>query len=192
MARLTIKPEDLARLNLQALLTSLASLGVLLMGLICITLYFKPSLFSVTLEAYEDYRGKIVWLVLGMILTLSGSVFLYTTTCWPWQLRQIVSNTQPIKMLLKIEVEEDSSSTTYHAVISQRSNETERTDAWRAQIWVHPPQVKQDIDQQFECNVFFHPAENRPVAIEYARGVLWVMAGSGSVKRLPNVGSTGI
>jgi hypothetical protein len=92
-------------------------------------------------------------------------------------------------MTVMLEVEEDSDNTTYYAVLSEKAD---RTPAWRAQIWVHPPKVKEDIGQQFEGSVFFHPETGRPVAIEYARGVLWVIAGSGAVEKLLNGGRQGI
>lgn len=72
---------------------------------------------------------------------------------------------------------------TYYAVLSERSGQTRNADAWRAQIWVHPAEVEEDIGRQFEGNVYFHPDSGRPVAIEYDRGVLWVIAGSGGAER---------
>jgi hypothetical protein len=42
-----------------------------------------------------------------------------------------------------------------------------------------------------ESSVFFHPETGRPMAIEYSRGVLWVMAGSGAVERLVDDGQKG-
>jgi hypothetical protein len=87
-------------------------------------------------------------------------------------------------MVVELEVEEDSDSTTYYAILSGRAGDTERTLTWRTQIWVHPPDIRADMGQKFEGRVFFHPESGRPVAIEYSRGILWVMAGSGAVKRL--------
>jgi hypothetical protein len=92
-------------------------------------------------------------------------------------------------MKLTLEVEEDSESTTYYAVLSER--EAGKTPTWRARIWVHPPKVQEDIGQQLESSVFFHPETGRPMAIEYSRGVLWVMAGSGAVERLVDDGQKG-
>jgi hypothetical protein len=70
------KPEDLARLNRHVLFSKLASLGVLLFGLICFILYFRPSLAGVPAESLRDYQNVTIWLVAGMILTLLGSAFL--------------------------------------------------------------------------------------------------------------------
>jgi hypothetical protein len=87
-------------------------------------------------------------------------------------------------MTVKLEVEEDSDNTTYYADLSERVDEAGRRLAWRARIWVHPTKVEEDIGQQFESSVFFHPETGRPVAIEYLRIVLWVLTGSGAVERL--------
>jgi hypothetical protein len=91
-------------------------------------------------------------------------------------------------MTVRLEVEEDNENTTYYAVLSERGDEAGRKAAWRAQIWVHPPKIEEDIGQQFEASVFFHPETGRPVAIEYARGVLCVIAGSGAVEKLLDAG----
>jgi hypothetical protein len=178
------KPEDLARLNRHALFSKLASLGVLLFGLIGFILYFRPSLVGVASGSLGDYQKQTVWLLTGMIFTLLGFALLFISTRWPRQLKNTMAHTLPTSMTVKLEVEEDSDSTTYYAVLSERADEAARTPAWRARIWVHPPKVEEDIGQQFEGSVFFHPETGRPVAIEYSRGVLWVMAGSGAVERL--------
>jgi hypothetical protein len=186
------KPEDLARLNHHVLVSKLASLGVLLFGLICFFLYFRPSLAGVPPESLRDYQNVTIWLLAGMILTLLGSVFLFISTRWPRQLKNTIRHTLPSRMTVKLEVEEDSESTTYYAVLSERFDEAGKTPAWRARIWVHPPKIREDIGQQLESSVFFHPETGRPVAIEYSRGVLWVMAGSGAVERLLDDGRKGI
>ena len=180
------KPEDLAQLYRHVLLTKLASLGVLLFGLIGFILYFRPSLVGVPSEYVGDYQTKTIWLLTGMILTLLGFAFLFISTHWPRQLKNTIRHTSPAPMTVRLEVEEDSDNTTYYAVLSERADEVGRKAAWRAQIWVHPPKVEEDIGQHFEASVFFHPKTARPVAIEYARGVLWVIAGSGAVEKLPD------
>ena len=164
------KPEDLARLNRHVLFSKLASLGVLVFGLICFILYFRPSLAGVPAESLRNYQNVTVWLVAGTIFTLLGSVFLFISTRWPRQLKSMILHTLPTPMTVKLEVEEDSESTTYYAVLSER--EAGKTPAWRARIWVHPPKVQEDIGQKLEASVFFHPETGRPVAIEYSRGVL--------------------
>jgi hypothetical protein len=176
-----VKPEDLTRLNRHVLLARFASLGVLLFGLIGVILYFRPSLVGVASNGVSDYEGNTAWLLLGTILTLTGLCFLFISTRWPHQLKRIVQQTVPRPMTVELEVEEDSDSTTYYALLSESAGERA---TWRAQIWVHPPKVREDIGQQLEGKVFFHPDLGRPVAIEYAKGILWVIAGSGAVKRL--------
>lgn len=185
-------PGDLARLRRHVLFSKLASLGVLLFGLISFILYFRPSLVGVASEYVGDYEKETIWLLTGIVLTLLGFAFLFISTRWPRQLKKTILHTVPTPMTVRLEVEEDSDNTTYYAVLSERADETGRKAAWRAQIWVHPPKVEEDIGQQFEGNVFFHPKTGRPVAIEYARGVLWVIAGSGAVEKLLDSGHQGI
>jgi hypothetical protein len=183
------KPGYFTQLNRHALFSRLASLGVLLAGLIGFVLYFEPSLAGMDSETPGVYQGAIVLLVMGMVLTSAGIAFLYISSRWPGELKKTVTHTLPIKMMVKLEVEQDSDSITYYAVISTRSIESGKTVAWRAHIWVYPPQIREDLGGQFECDVFLHPKTGLPAAIEYSRGVLWVMAGNGAVKRLPDRGS---
>jgi hypothetical protein len=175
---------DLARLNRHVLLSKLASFAVLLFGLIGVILYFRPSLVGVDSGAMGDYQGNTAWLLTGMILTLAGLSFLYMSTRWPRQLVRTVRQSLPRPMAVELEVEEDSDGTTYYAVLAESAKNRKRTSTWRAQIWVHPPKVREDIGQQLESRVFFHPESGRPVAIEYSKGVLWIIAGSGAVKRI--------
>jgi hypothetical protein len=175
---------DLARLNRHVLLSKLASFAVLLFGLIGAIFYFRPSLVGVDSGAMGDYQGNPAWLLIGMILTLAGLSFLYISTRWPRQLKRTVRKSLPRAMTVELEVEEDSNSTTYYAVLSEGAEERKRTPRWRVEIWVHPPKAREDIGQHLEGRVFFHPELGRPVAIEYSKGVLWVIAGSGAVKKL--------
>ena len=138
-----------------------------------------------------DYEKETIWLLTGMILTLLGFAFLLMSTRWPRQLKNTILHTLPTPMT-RLEFEEDSNNTTYYAVLSERVDEAGRKAAWRARIWFHPPKVEEDIGQQFKGNVFFHPETGRLVAIEYARGVLWVIAGSGAVEKLLSGGQQGI
>jgi hypothetical protein len=79
--------------------------------------FFKPSLVAVDSGAVEDYQGDTAWLLIKMILTLAGLSFLYISTRWPRQLKRTVRQSLPGPMTPKLEVEEDSDSTTYYAVL---------------------------------------------------------------------------
>jgi hypothetical protein len=141
-------------------------------------------LVGVASEYVRDYQKETIWLLTGIILTLLGFAFLFISTRWARQLKKTILHTVPTAMTVRLEVAEDNDNTTYYAVLSERGDEAWRKAAWRAQIWVHPRKIEEDMGQQFEASVFFHPETGRPVAIEYARGVLWVIAGSGAVEKL--------
>ena len=178
------KPDDLRRLNRHVLLATLASLGVLLVGLSALVLYFEPSLAGASSETRGGYLGEVPWLVTGALLASAGIAFLYILDSWPSQLKKTVLHTPPVRMTVKLEVEQDSDSTAYYAVINQ-STEAGKILAWRAHIWIYPPQIGEDLGHQVECDVFFSAETGLPVAIEHSRGMLWVMAGNGAVKGLP-------
>jgi hypothetical protein len=86
--------------------------------------------------------------------------------------------------MIKLEVKADSESVTYYAIMSQRTPEIGETLIWQAHIWVYPPKIKEDIVREFEGEVFIKPKTGLPVAIEYSKGMLWVISGKGAVKRL--------
>jgi hypothetical protein len=51
-------------------------------------------------------------------------------------------------------------------------------------IWVYQPKIKEDIGREFEGEVFIKPETGLPVAIEYSKGMPWVIPGNGAVKRV--------
>ena len=183
------KPQDWTRLKRYGLFGSLAALGVLLFGLIGLALFFEPALAGVESNARGMYQGELGWLVMGLVLTAAGIGFLFISQSWPAELRKIVLHRLPVRMMFKLEVEQDGDSTTYFAVIDTRSPVDGKILAWRAHLWIYPPQLQEDLGRQFACDVFLHPKTGLPAAIEYSKGVLWVMSGNGAVKRLPEHGS---
>jgi hypothetical protein len=44
--------------------------------------------------------------------------------------------------------------------------------------------IKEDIGSEFEGEVFLQPEKGLPVAIDYSKGIFWVIFGNGAVKRL--------
>ncbi|MGZ6316551.1 MAG: hypothetical protein ACXWNQ_04760 [Anaerolineales bacterium] len=176
---------DLLQLSRQVFLSRLASVGVLLAGLFGLMNYFMPALLGVGSETNGVYRGELPWLLVGIVLTGAGICFLYILNRWPAQLRKIVLHAVPVRMIVKLEVEQDSDSTTYYAVIRQHDGST---PAWRAHIWVHPRRIREDLGSPFEGGVFLHSKTGLPAAIRYSKGMLWVMAGNGAVTRLPDDG----
>jgi hypothetical protein len=181
--------DYLVQLDRRILLSRLASLGVLFAGLFFLVLYSEPFLQSVGLETRGPYRGELLWLGVGTVLTAAGLGFLQVLNNWPGQLKKTILHTVSVRMTVQLEVQEDNDSTSYYAVIKQRPVEGENTAAWRAHIWVYPRQIGEDAGRQFEGDVFLHAKTGLPVAIEYSRGMLWVMAGNGAVKRLRDEGS---
>jgi hypothetical protein len=162
------------------LLAGAASLAVLLAGLVGILLYIRPSLVGVGPAAAADYQGRWIWLAAGLFLEACGAAFLYIALRWPLQLKRVVTSTRAQPMSVYIDVEEDSASTTCFAVIAPPGC----SPAWRAQLWVYPPGIKQTAGQPCQCAVYFHPRLGRPAAVQHPLGMLWVIAGSGAVTRL--------
>ncbi len=130
---------DLLQLSRQVRLSRLASIAVLLAGLFGLMSYFRPALLGIGSETNGVYRGELPWLLVGIVLTGAGICFLYILNRWPAQLKKIVLHAVPVRMIVKLEVEQDSDGTTYYAVIRQDDGST---PAWRAHIWVHPRRIR--------------------------------------------------
>jgi len=180
------KSEDLARLTRHGWLSTMASLAVLLAGLIGLALYFQPSLAGIDATTRGGYKGEIGWLLTGVVLTTAGIVFVDISNRWPRYLKRTVLGTSPVRRAVRLEVERDNDGTAYYAVINNPSVEAGGTMAWRAHIWIYPPQINKDMGREFEGDAFLHPRTGLPVAIEYDRGMLWVIAGNGAVQRIPS------
>jgi hypothetical protein len=172
--------EDLSRLNRHVLLSSLLSIGVILFGFLGLVLYIEPA----WLHAWGMYNSEITLLVVGILLISFGIAFLFISIDWPNQLKRTVLNSRPTRMMIKLEVEKDTDSTTYYAVINRRSAKTAGNVIWRAHIWVYPPKIEEDIGREVEGDVFLHPKTGLPLAIKVAKGILWVISGNGAVREL--------
>ena len=82
-------------------------------------------------------------------------------------------------MTVEFEVEEDGDSTRYHAVLSEIAGDGRRTPTWRAQIWVHPPKVREDIGRPLEGVVFFHPSSQFTLELSrFLKGLILPKIGS--------------
>ncbi len=174
--------DDLLQLSRQVLLSRLASIGVLLAGVFGLMSYFMPALLGIDPETNGLHRRELPWLLAGIALTVAGVCFLYILNRWPGQLKKTLVHTVPVRMTVKLEVERDSDSTTYYAVIRPHGASA---PAWRAHLWVYPRRIREDIAGPFDADVYLHSETGLPVAIRYAKGMLWVIAGNGAVKRLP-------
>jgi hypothetical protein len=171
-------PKDFRRLNRHVLLSMIASLGVCLSGIIATTLYFQPTLvIGITETTASDYEGKIIWLLSGLLFIAMGFFFCFILIWWPYMLKKIVRESPPRIMTLELKVQEDSESTTYFAVLHENMAIAKTSSPIEATIWVHPPKLRRDVGQCFSAQVFFHPQHHYPVAVEYQRGMLWLMAG---------------
>ncbi len=176
------RSQDFAQLNRRVRVSIIASVGLSLAGLSVFVLDVRPSLFGVSPEHAGDYQGKTFLLLAALVLTLAGIALFRVTTRWTREVTRVVRTTLPRAMTVKMEVEEDAGDATYYAVLTEQSGQIRDPNAWRAQIWIHPSEVEEDVGRQFEGNVYFHPDSGRPVAIEYDRGVLWVIGGSGGAE----------
>lgn len=162
----------------------MASLAVLLAGLVGLALYFQPALAGIDTATQGGYKGGIGWLLTGFVLTTAGLVFVTISNRWPRYLKRTVLGTTPVRRAVRLEVERDHDGIAYYAVINDPSVETDGTTAWRAHIWIYPPRINNDIGREFEGDVFLHPRTGLPVAVDYDRGMLWVIAGNGAVQRI--------
>jgi len=175
--------NELRRLNRHSFRVGLASLAVVLFGIISLLLYINPTSIGVPPGNAGEYQGNLIWLSVAIIFLLPGLAFLITAVRWSYRLKWIYRSQKARPMRLHIDVEEDSDSTSYYALL-QSSDETSGKSEWRASLWLKPASVKDDIGKQLDAQVFFDPGSGKPAIIEYEKGILWIMGGSGSVLKL--------
>ena len=79
------------------------------------------------------YKGKVLWLLTGIFFVALGLTFMVVAFRRSRRSLWVVANTSPIEMLLTLEINEDSDSTTYRAQLRDLHSAKAR---WRA--WVDP------------------------------------------------------
>jgi len=176
--------RELSRLNRHSSIVGFASLAVVLFGFISLLLYLNPTIIGVSSENVVAYQGNWIWLCVSMIFMLFGLAFFLIAGWWPRRLKWIVRSQKAKPMRLYLDIKEDSDITSYYALLHS-SDETSGKSEWRASIWLKPASVKDDVGKQFDAQVYFDPRSGKPAIIEYEKGILWIMAGAGSVMKLP-------
>ncbi len=175
-------PErSVAELSRYALVALIASAVVFLLGIVGLLLYFQPSLVGVSRESESEYRGKIVWLVAGIGFLVFGSLFVYISQQWPRRLQWILRTQSPQSVRLRIEIQEDSDSTQYYAVVVPVSAGGNGAPAWRIALWAAPASLRQRLGRTYDARAYYDPLTGRPAVIDYEHGYLWAMKGSGEV-----------
>jgi hypothetical protein len=176
--------HELYRLDHFAVRVILASLVVILFGFIALCLLLNPTLVGVSPESAGGFQGNYIWPVVALLFLSLGLVFVFIVCWWTRRLHRIVRSQDAVPMRLQFEVSEDSDSTSYFALL-QSPDRTPGKDRWRVTIWLKPACVKADVGNQFDARVYFDPGSAKPAAIVYENGILWAMAGSGSVFKVP-------
>ena len=175
--------RELSRLDLHSFKVGLASLAIILFGVVCLLLYLNPTIIGLPANDGVAYRGNFIWLCTGLLFLITGMAFFLIAGWWSRRLRWIIQSQKARPMQLTLDIKEDSDSTSYYALLHY-SEETSDKNKWRATIWLKPGSAKDDIGKPFDAQVYFDPGSGKPAIIEYEKGILWVMAGSGSVLRL--------
>ena len=175
--------RDLRRLFRHSSVVGFASLAVVLFGIISLLLYLNPTIVGVSSENGLAYQGNWIWLFVSMTFMIVGMAFFLIAGWWSRRLKWILRSQKASLMRLSLEVNEDSDSTSYYALL-QSPDVTSGRNEWRASIWLKPASVKGEIGKQFDAQVYFDPRSGKPAIIEYEKGILWIMAGAGSVLKL--------
>ena len=175
--------REFSRLNIPSFRVGLASLAVILFGLVSLLLYVKPTVLGVAPKNAVEYQDRLVWLLAAILFLMLGLAYFRVAWRWSRRLKWIVRSQRATPMRLQFDVREDSDSTSYHALLYP-PDETSDRSGWRAALWLKPACAKADAGNQFDALVYFDPKSGKPAAIEYEHGFLWIMAGAGSVLEL--------
>jgi hypothetical protein len=175
--------RELNRLNRHAFAVGLASLVVVLIGIVAFLLFLDPTLIGIAPGPAAGYQGNLIWLFLAILLFLPGLAFILVVVRWTYRLKWIYRSQKSRPMRLRVVVKQDRDSTYYDALLHS-VDATSGESEWRASIWVKPKSMKDDLGKEFAAQVYDDPRTAKPALIEYENGILWIMAGSGSVTKI--------
>ena len=161
--------KNIKRYRARVVFAQLVSVGVMLFGIGAVLAYVDPALVAVPANQSQLYEGKIVWLLLGVSFIGLGLAFLWISHRRSTRSLWVVANTAPVDMFLTLEVEEDSDSTNYYALLR---DVTAAKPRWRA--WVDPTfRARTLVGSEVAARVFVDPKSATPAAIRVEQGVLW-------------------
>ncbi len=174
--------KDIYRLRRLTLLGQVITLLVLLFGLVSLTLFFNPSLVGVPEAQQDSYRGDWVWLATGIFFIMFAGFYSLVSVRWCCRLIWILNNVRPETMNLSIEIDSDSDSTNYYAILS--ANQAKEHQLWKVSLLSPSWDVKSLTDKQIMAKVYLDPKSRKPSVIETEFGLLWRMAGNGAAHQL--------
>lgn len=154
---------SLKKFNQYFLLGQLISIGLLILGFFFIN------------ENQDNILQIAGWLfiVMGIVLII---IFIQRKQRLLW----IYKNISPTSMQMKIEKIDDSDSTNYVAYLTRRDKNT--SERWEIKLYPPSCNVQVFLSNENQVEVYIDPKNNNPAVIRTAGGLLWVMAGSGSVQ----------
>ncbi len=160
---------DTTRFKRRVWLAQAVSGAVLLFGVVAVILYFDPSLLGVPPGQYPYYKGRFIWLGTGLLFVGLGIAWILVSRRRAKRALWVYRNVPAVPMLLTLEIDEDSDSTTYHALLRTARDEEYR---WRA--WVDPSfRARSLAGSDIPVEVFIDPALNTPAVIKTELGLLW-------------------
>jgi hypothetical protein len=172
--------RDIRALRRYILFGYAASTLLLIFGVISLLLFTAPEIVWVPQDQQGAYRSNVVWLLAGLYFVVFAIICILVSRRWSNHLVWIVRNIEPVKMKARIQVDEDSDSTSYYAIVNQ--NGVDRS--WRVDLY-HPSwDVKRVVGEELTVDVYLEPSSNTPAVLETEFGLLWRMAGNGSVQEL--------
>ena len=161
--------KNIRKFKARVLLAQFASAAVLSFGVVAVLAYVDPAWVAVPADQSHLYKGKTVWLLSGILFIGMGITFTWVPHRRSKRSLGVVANTSPVEMLLTLEVEEDSDSTTYYALLR---NNQDANPQWRA--WVDPTfRAGSLVGVEVRARVFVDPKLGTPAAIQVEQGVLW-------------------
>jgi hypothetical protein len=172
--------RDICALRRYILFGYAASSLLLIFGMISLLLFTAPEIVLLPRDQQGAYRSNVVWLFVGLFFVAFALICILVSRRWSNHLVWIVRNIQPVKMKARIQVDSDADSTSYYAIISQ--NGADRS--WRVDLYPPSWDVKRVVAEELTVNVYLEPASNTPAVLETEFGLLWRMAGNGSVREL--------
>jgi hypothetical protein len=158
--------RDVWTLRRHMLGAQIASIGLILFGLVAIGLFIDP-----TFLVGRNGKSEWVWLWVGYGFILFGVFFIVTATRWALRLMWILQNTQPRSMQLSIEINRSMDTTDYTAILDNNLRVRVYSPGWKVQ------QLK---EISIPAKVYFDPKNDQPAVIETKQGFLWAMAGRSS------------
>ena len=180
------KEKCIRKLRWYSLLSQIATLLVITIGVVGIILFAKPSILGDKAEILREYQDQWVGILFGSIFVVLGMFFNLTVYRWPRILLRILRTQPSSPMRFQLKAKKEGDRTQYYAHLTEPSS-TSEPSTWFIRLWAVSIGIEGWLGRVYSARVYRNPKTGNTAVIELEDMYLWAMKGEAkriSIRRI--------